>query len=736
MVDVARLARAHIDRAAAKADRAPSAGQKEAGNYRVGKIRFHGLDISIENPRGSIRSGTDKGGKPWRVTLPDHYGYIRRTEGSDGDHVDCYIGRHPLSHRVFVVDQVDADSKEHDEHKVMLGYVDKAQALSAYRRAFSDGRGEDRIGSVKEMDIGQLKRWLQRTGGLPKYADGGSVGFAEGGTPDTFDPAEFAAFKAPAAPSGGGFDPAEFAAFKQPKPDAAPIPGDIGAMMPEAYQDPNSGVGASLVKAAKAAPHSAMEFAKNTVTPILHPVDTMTGIKNLGLGVLEKSGLVPGSEHEKYADEVGHFFASRYGGLENAKRTFEQDPVGMAGDLSMLLSGGETALGRIPGVTGEVARAAGATGRAVDPVNAAMTVAAPVARGIGNTAAEIAGVTTGVGGQPLKVAARAGYEGGPAAQAFRENLNGTAPLEDAVNEARGAVSQIRKERGDEYRAKMGPIKADSAVLDFSDIDAAVAKAQGVKTYAGRSGTGPTQVLHPKTEGIRKEMGDAIEHWKGLDPAEFHTPEGIDALKQQLGDIRDATQYGSPDRKVADSIYHAVRQTIVDQVPAYAKVMKGYEEASKTIKEIETTLSLKPNANIDTALRKLQSTLRDNVNTSFGRRTELANFLTRAGAPHLMERLAGQALHAWVPRGLARLATMESIPAIAAGLGAGAVPAAAGAAAMLPTMSPRLMGEVAYGAGRAGRLAAPVLNAVARPARQIGQVMNAPPFGDIPNPYAR
>lgn len=197
------MIRAHIDRAAAKA-RTPTDGQKDAGNYRKGKIRLHGLDISIENPRGSMRSGTDKAGKRWSVKLPDHYGYIRRTEGSDGDHVDCYIGRHPLSSRVFVVDQVDADSGEHDEFKCMLGYTSKDQALSAYRRAFSDGRAGERLGSVREMDIAQFKRWLHKTGNLPKYAEGGSVG-------DDFntavpDEAAFQAWKAINAPRDSGAD--------------------------------------------------------------------------------------------------------------------------------------------------------------------------------------------------------------------------------------------------------------------------------------------------------------------------------------------------------------------------------------------------------------------------------------------------------------------------------------------------------------------------------------------------
>ncbi len=202
----------------------------------------------------------------------------------------------------------------------------------------------------------------------------------------------------------------------------------------------------------------------------------------------------------------------------------------------------------------------------------------------------------------------------------------------------------------------------------------------------------------------------MDEWKALDPKDFHTPEGLDALKQQIGDIRDNTQFGTPQRIAADKVYNAVKDTIVKQAPEYGKVMKGYEEASAQIREIESTLSLNPKANVDTQLRKLLTSLRDNVNTNYGRRKELVAFLARAGAPNLLYKLAGKSLSNYAPRGIAaNVATGEGASALGAfALGQPAAAAALGAGVAMS--SPALVGGAAYGAGAASRL----------PLRKLGQ----------------
>ncbi|MCG5533094.1 N-6 DNA methylase [Halorhodospira sp. 9621] len=150
-----------VDQAAAETDTDPSEAQAEAGNYRKGQVSLHGLEISIENPRGSTRSGTAADGTRWETTMADHYGYIRRSEGADGDHVDVFLGRQAEdpSLPVFIVNQVDPQSGAFDEHKVMLGYPNEQAAREGYLANYEPGwQG---LGSIEAMDLEGFKAWVR-----------------------------------------------------------------------------------------------------------------------------------------------------------------------------------------------------------------------------------------------------------------------------------------------------------------------------------------------------------------------------------------------------------------------------------------------------------------------------------------------------------------------------------------------------------------------------------------------
>ncbi|MDF3021678.1 MAG: hypothetical protein K0Q92_2981, partial [Steroidobacteraceae bacterium] len=138
----------------------PTPAQKSAGNYRLGHTRIAGLNISIENPQGSERSGTDADGKAWSVRMNDHYGYIRSTVGKDGDHIDTFVKAgtpEDYDGGVLVIDQKSPNGR-FDEHKVMIGYDDARQAIEAYRSNYD--AGWDGVMSWHALDMPNFKAWL------------------------------------------------------------------------------------------------------------------------------------------------------------------------------------------------------------------------------------------------------------------------------------------------------------------------------------------------------------------------------------------------------------------------------------------------------------------------------------------------------------------------------------------------------------------------------------------------
>lgn len=149
-----------VETAAAEVSAEPTEAQKLAGNYKHGHVSIHGLNISIENAKGSQRSGTDPDGKPWSVDMPNHYGYVKRTTGADGEQVDVYVGDAAEATTAYVIDQNDAATGKFDEHKVMLGYNSPEEARAAYVAGFSDGKGEQRLGGFTPMAMDEFKGWL------------------------------------------------------------------------------------------------------------------------------------------------------------------------------------------------------------------------------------------------------------------------------------------------------------------------------------------------------------------------------------------------------------------------------------------------------------------------------------------------------------------------------------------------------------------------------------------------
>ena len=139
-------------------DTDPTEAQKEAGNYRMGHVRIDGLDISIENPRGSTRKGIDADGHEWQTEMHNDYGYIRGTKAVDDDHIDVFLSDNPTKGNVYVIDQVDPKTGEFDESKVMYGFDSEQDASEAYLSNYEDGwQG---LGKITEVSKEEFKKWI------------------------------------------------------------------------------------------------------------------------------------------------------------------------------------------------------------------------------------------------------------------------------------------------------------------------------------------------------------------------------------------------------------------------------------------------------------------------------------------------------------------------------------------------------------------------------------------------
>ena len=149
--------------AIAETETEPTEAQKKAGNYKKGHLSFGGYDYTVETPKGVTRSGKDEQGKPWSVTMHDTYGYILGKIGVDGDHIDMFINDaadlDTFDGNVYVVDQVNPETGDFDEHKVMYGYPDEAAATKAYLSNYS--KGWKGLGKVTSVPKATFDKWLE-----------------------------------------------------------------------------------------------------------------------------------------------------------------------------------------------------------------------------------------------------------------------------------------------------------------------------------------------------------------------------------------------------------------------------------------------------------------------------------------------------------------------------------------------------------------------------------------------
>ena len=444
-------------------------------------------------------------------------------------------------------------------------------------------------------------------------------------------------------------------------------------------------------------PSSAANLAKGLYQAVTNPVQTVSGAMDVAAGGLQNALPKPvvdfvnqfetnpeaAQRAVQAANAAGGMVKERYGSMDAIKNTLATDPVGAAGDLSLLFSGGAGVAARTP-MLAKAAPALRTAASVTDPLNLAAKAGGKMYNLAGALTKQGLGLKIGVGTEPITQAVQAGRESNPA---FIENLRGNVPAINVLEDAKANLAQINADKQQAYRSGMVNIKNDKSVLDFTGIDKALKDAEGKAYFKGK-------VIDETSASVLDKMKSKVADWKNSDPAEYHTPEAMDKLKQSLWE--DFGKLGQEEKEaysLGKQIYDSVKTEISKQAPEYAKVMKEYTDASDLTKEIERSLSLGNKASADTAMRKLQSLMRNNVNTNYGQRLEMAQQLQAAGGKNMMPALAGQAMGDWTPRGIQRAtAGLE-------GMGAYAIGGPALAALDIATSSPRLMGEAAYKYGQ-------------------------------------
>jgi hypothetical protein len=482
------------------------------------------------------------------------------------------------------------------------------------------------------------------------------------------------------------------------------LPIDNAPVQPQVEQPKSYSTMGALGTGAMNLIPSTGRLLKGAAQAVIHPVNTMESLIQATSGGLSK--VLPESvmqyavpekrqKAEQLANLLGEDYSKRYGSYEGFKTAFAEDPAAILADASTLLTGGGAAL-----KAGNLTKAADVVNQAAKVTNP-LYLGAKAVQGATYIPSQLTkgtlGVTTGVGKAPIEEAIKAGEANVlKGTTTFAENMRNPA-RSDAVDIARRALDNIRQSKNQQYRGGMVDISKDKSILNFDDIDLAKINTEGIGTYKGK-------VVNERAANAMDEVKSAINEWKSADPAEFHTPEGMDKLKQKIGGILESIPYEQGTARTAvQNIYNSVKGTISKQAPTYAKVMQDYGEASDLIKEIEKSLSLGKKASADTAMRKLQSIMRNNVTSNYGQRTGAAEELINAGASELKPALAGQSMSAVLPRGLG-----GQIETYGGGLAAVSNPSILLGA---PFASPRLMGELLYKYGQTKGLGKKALNQV-------------------------
>jgi len=475
--------------------------------------------------------------------------------------------------------------------------------------------------------------------------------------------------------------------------------------------------------ALKSLPGDIKNIGEGTIQAVLNPIETAQGLGSLVRGGLQNT-VIPESVNEwmiqhgvtdsrQAASDFAQPFKEDFGSVEGLKNAIATHPATTLINASTLLSGFSGA------------------------VKKASKLAEPAVKATGRTAGTVIGeFGTHTGGGTIQDAARAGFEGGAKLKAFTENMSGKVPVEDIVAIAEKGKAGLIKAQRAHYLNSMANIIKDKTVLNYRPIEKALEDASRIGTYEGHT-------VKPSAVNVANQLKPIIDEWSGkpypagkprldmntgkivqpMNPAfptdKAHTIEGLDKLKQRVGDLYDSVDEGTPEKTVLNKVYGSVRDAIVKQNKGYSKLMDEEMASRNLMNELNKELSLSSNTTDSTTLRKLLSVPRNNANTNYGMRVNLAKALENNGAKNLMSMLNGQALNSFKPRGLGSIGASGASGAALYALGQGNVPAFLSLSALTATQSPKLMGHIAIKTGQVAKLSKNMLESTGTAYDKLG-----------------
>lgn len=452
---------------------------------------------------------------------------------------------------------------------------------------------------------------------------------------------------------------------------------------------------------------SLKKFGGDLYDAATNPIDTANAMLDLTAGGISRGiegatglDIFPENRATQVADAAGKFYSDRYGSVEGFKRALAEDPVGVMSDASILFTGGGSAAvkgaaaaskasslastaGKVANVAGKIGKGVRFAGEVMDPVSLAGKLGKGAVKGT-------AAISSGLGMAPINAAYDATKVGGSKRKVFWDNINERVPMTDVLDEANLAAGNIEAAGQAAYRRDIASTISNKTPVEWKNVFGKVNDVIRTLTTSGGTFKGgkPAEAMLGRIEELfNKYHGNAAEH----------TAEGLDALKQELQglEVKSASELTAGQgqaNRLATAAANAVWDEIVRIDPKYAETMAGYHNMAETLRELTQTFGTGGKASVDSALRRLQSVMRNNANTNYGYRGQLLDQLDAAGHGTLRPALAGQAMNSKMPRGLAVAGGATTLP-MAAAWAASNPWMLAGIAPFAAAASPRAVGTV-------------------------------------------